>query len=637
MDDSSIRASDDDREAVVSRLRDATVEGRLTNDEFEQRVGAAYEAKTTGELQAIMSDLPQASGPVVPVDTRSRGTKRRDARAAKKHDKDLASWQTKRDAQAALVNLARNYHGGLDSEFISQPGEAVFAKMTNTALIEPRRQPGHYQSHSSGVSVPLGLGIRYRSGGSRGRYVQGAEVQTAVDVGTVFATNKRVVFRGAKATRECRFDKMVGVTHDQKTGTTVISVANRQKPMVIRYGTKVAGWFTFRMDLGIAHYRGTVNALQSRLEDELSQIERSKPGAPGAAPTVTSAPSSFRPQPDVISQKPPGSGQPQPSGVAGKPPAVSPGNVASLRDSIEELDRAHVELQKVSDRLAQAADTLEAEAVQASTQGDESRAYEARSRSLALTKELAKIELQKIQVEQQRKRVSDSLIALGVKPPLRPVAVGEGTPPASQKSGAKVTDDPPALDRSLGWGLLYFAEAMTRRIEAFEPTYLRYLNENLEPTRGPITALIPYVQDELAALGAIIRRIVPLFAPATRAKAFGPGGREGDQTAILQMADGLILVYATLIEMGLRIKGTAVSPEWETANAALALLPLRPIQDIRAFCTALLRDGTAHISAWREGRPVGPFNLTLKPDLDTGPLMAELRRLFGSGNEVVPN
>ena len=55
---SDIRASDAERELVVSFLRDQTAEGRLTADELDERVGRAYAAVTRGELQRLVRDLP---------------------------------------------------------------------------------------------------------------------------------------------------------------------------------------------------------------------------------------------------------------------------------------------------------------------------------------------------------------------------------------------------------------------------------------------------------------------------------------------------------------------------------------------------------------------------------------------------
>jgi hypothetical protein len=55
---SEIRASDAERERVVSFLRDKTAEGRLTADELDERVGRAYAAVTQGELRRLVRDLP---------------------------------------------------------------------------------------------------------------------------------------------------------------------------------------------------------------------------------------------------------------------------------------------------------------------------------------------------------------------------------------------------------------------------------------------------------------------------------------------------------------------------------------------------------------------------------------------------
>ncbi|MGV9776911.1 DUF1707 SHOCT-like domain-containing protein [Streptosporangium sp. NPDC003464] len=59
-DPGAIRASDTEREAVVERLRVASVEGRLTLGELTERTEMAYTAVTQAELAVITSDLPSA-------------------------------------------------------------------------------------------------------------------------------------------------------------------------------------------------------------------------------------------------------------------------------------------------------------------------------------------------------------------------------------------------------------------------------------------------------------------------------------------------------------------------------------------------------------------------------------------------
>jgi hypothetical protein len=59
------RASDADREAVAEVLRRAAGDGRLTLDELQERLDSTYAAKTYGDLEPIVSDLPVGLPPTV--------------------------------------------------------------------------------------------------------------------------------------------------------------------------------------------------------------------------------------------------------------------------------------------------------------------------------------------------------------------------------------------------------------------------------------------------------------------------------------------------------------------------------------------------------------------------------------------
>ncbi len=58
VDPSGIRAADEDRERVAAELREHMLAGRLRQEEFEERVGRAYDATTRGELELLKDDLP---------------------------------------------------------------------------------------------------------------------------------------------------------------------------------------------------------------------------------------------------------------------------------------------------------------------------------------------------------------------------------------------------------------------------------------------------------------------------------------------------------------------------------------------------------------------------------------------------
>jgi hypothetical protein len=65
MPEPALRASDDDRDAVLRALEQHTTAGRLNLDEFDQRSTAALAAVTRDELAGLTADMPEL--PVEPV------------------------------------------------------------------------------------------------------------------------------------------------------------------------------------------------------------------------------------------------------------------------------------------------------------------------------------------------------------------------------------------------------------------------------------------------------------------------------------------------------------------------------------------------------------------------------------------
>jgi hypothetical protein len=59
-DRGELRASHEDRDRVVERLRVAAGDGRLTSDELDERLDVALTARTYKELEALVVDLPVA-------------------------------------------------------------------------------------------------------------------------------------------------------------------------------------------------------------------------------------------------------------------------------------------------------------------------------------------------------------------------------------------------------------------------------------------------------------------------------------------------------------------------------------------------------------------------------------------------
>ena len=104
-----IRASHADREHVVDTLKAAFVQGRLTKDEFDQRVGQAFDSKTYAELTALSADLPD--GPTRPLSPPGR------AQGWSLGDEKVLEWAIA-SALSPLAPLAAAFQGGL----LSAPG-----------------------------------------------------------------------------------------------------------------------------------------------------------------------------------------------------------------------------------------------------------------------------------------------------------------------------------------------------------------------------------------------------------------------------------------------------------------------------------------------------------------------------------
>ncbi len=84
---SALRASDSDREQVAERLRRATGDGRLFAHELEELLAASLRARTYGELDAVVADLPGG-------------------RVARRPRSDLSHWARPALALAIAIPLA---------------------------------------------------------------------------------------------------------------------------------------------------------------------------------------------------------------------------------------------------------------------------------------------------------------------------------------------------------------------------------------------------------------------------------------------------------------------------------------------------------------------------------------------------
>ncbi len=162
-----------------------------------------------------------------------------------------------------------------DSSLVLKPGERLVSAVQGGGLFEPRREAGHWSGRSAGVSVPVGhTGLRVRVGKSAGTFVQGAETPTVIDTGDASITTQRIVFQGAKYTREWDYSKLIGIIHYSDHPATAIQVSNRQKTSGIVYaGVNSTEPVRLAMTVAIAIYRGETEETIKELRAELTQLD----------------------------------------------------------------------------------------------------------------------------------------------------------------------------------------------------------------------------------------------------------------------------------------------------------------------------------------------------------------------------
>lgn len=132
-----LRASDADRDAVVEQLRHHGAVGRLRLDELTSRIETALEARTLGDLDALLADLP-ADAPLA-----------RRAEAALE-DAPVPTWRSPavlaRAAQLLVVNVvffllwsASGDHGGHAPVFLLLVSLALLARRVSRVAARAER------------------------------------------------------------------------------------------------------------------------------------------------------------------------------------------------------------------------------------------------------------------------------------------------------------------------------------------------------------------------------------------------------------------------------------------------------------------------------------------------------------------
>ena len=150
-------------------------------------------------------------------------------------------------------------------------------------LHETGRTPGRYVGSSSGFSIPLVAGIRYRVGATRGTFVPGDEVQAYKEVGQVLLTTERVLFNGQMNTKEWAFAKWNGASTTYDESDYIFHVSNRQKTSGILLGAQQGREFNRFLAQAINCAEEGVDVVLKSVRTQLKELAEDEPKPPTAA------------------------------------------------------------------------------------------------------------------------------------------------------------------------------------------------------------------------------------------------------------------------------------------------------------------------------------------------------------------
>jgi hypothetical protein len=102
--------------------------------------------------------------------------------------------------------------------------------------------------------------------------------------------------------------------------------------------------------------------------------------------------------------------------------------------------------------------------------------------------------------------------------------------------------------------------------------------------------------------------------------ALGESGHGGNEDVIVQVAAGIVQIYAYMMQWSKDTKSLSAPGGWDEVFQAQSGLADMPIRSIRRFCADFELGSRDLVRAMRAGLPCESLNLTLKIDLGDAPV-----------------
>ena len=194
------------------------------------------------------------------------------ARALEAWNEDVALL----DKLIEVFTAASNGEDSVPNYIIQKDGEQTLWK-SNAIFHEAGRTPSRYAGRSSGFSIPIVAGVRYRVGATQGELIPGTESQMDKDSGIVVLTTSRVIFTGPIKSQEWRFEKLLGASSVEDESDYYFSVSNRKTTSGVRFDPRTGREFNrfLALALSVAEH-GYVDVLKE-LADIKSRVKPEQP------------------------------------------------------------------------------------------------------------------------------------------------------------------------------------------------------------------------------------------------------------------------------------------------------------------------------------------------------------------------
>ena len=203
--------------------------------------------------------------------------KRADKAATNEYNRLHTIWQEDVDTLKKLITVftaASNGEDSVPNTLMQKKGENTLWKATGI-FHETGRTPSTYVGGSSGVSIPVVAGIRFRVGATKGTIIPGEELQIDKDQGVVMLTTERLIFTGPIKTQEWNFDKLLQLSTNDDESDYFINVSNRQKTSGVRFDpttgrefNRFLGSATAAHEHGFAALLKELHAIEKRIYEE---------------------------------------------------------------------------------------------------------------------------------------------------------------------------------------------------------------------------------------------------------------------------------------------------------------------------------------------------------------------------------